>query len=91
MFVQQGQGGRTEHDLVVRIEAMPGQDRWRYFGVQARQDDGDGLVVDLGVGVVDAGPCGDIGVVVEQRQGLRRDIVARVERVVPVPPVERGM
>ena len=33
---------------------------------ESREQDGDGLAVDLDVGVVDPGPRGDVGVVVEQ-------------------------
>ena len=60
-----------------------------HLGARAADQEGDGLAVDLGVGVGHTGPRADVGVMVEQLQGLGRDVVARVEHVVPVPPVQR--
>jgi hypothetical protein len=88
VLVQHGERGRADDDLVRRLQAMPGQDgRGHRLGRRARHEHGDGLVVDLGVVVVEPAPGGHIGVVVEEPHGRRGDVVARVEGVVPVPAI----
>ena len=95
MFVQLGQGGCAEHDLVGCFEAVSGQ-QWRSEGgVRVAAEDRDGLPVDPQVLEADARPPLTFGILVEELGGLLSVQVDAApwwfERVVPVPAVERGM
>ena len=90
MFVEYSEGGRADDDLIVRGQAVPGQDRWGHdLAEGACEQDGDSLPVDLDVVVVEPAPGGYGGVVSEHFQSLWRDVVGGIEGVAPVPPVER--
>ena len=91
-FVQLLQRGRAENDLIGGVDGVAGQDRRCQRGVRASEDCGDGLAVDVDRREIDPGRGGDVGIVVQHRLALRGDravAVGRLERVVPIPPIER--
>ena len=91
VLMQLSERGRAENYLVFLRDGMTRHDRRGKRGAGVSVQDGDVLPVDFGVVMVGSGPCGDVAVTVEQREGLRGDVVAGVEDVGPVPSVERGM
>ena len=91
VLVEHGQRGRANDYLVVVVQAMPGQDRRGHLGARVPEDHRDRLAVDLDNVVIHPCPGGDIGVMAEKPQSLRGDVVVRVERVAPVPPIKRRM
>ena len=89
-LVEIGQCGCPQHDLVIGIQAMSRQNWWGHRRTSAAAHQSRyGLAINLGIGELTPAPGGNIGIVVEELQGLRRDVIARVEHVAPVPPVKR--
>lgn len=66
MLMEQGEGRRTEHHLLGRVETVPGQKRRAHRGVRVFGEGRYGLSVELNRPEVHAGPVGDRPVVVEQ-------------------------
>ena len=95
MFVQLGQRGRAENDLVLVLDGVPGEyrraDRRLGRGVPEFEQERNTLAVDFGIVVVVAVPCDNIGIVVEEGERLGGRRVTCVEHVAEVPPVERRM
>ena len=83
----------AEHDLIVRLDRVPGQDRRRERRVRLGEQRRDGLAVDLDVGVVEAGPGRDVGVMGEEVLADRRELAAPGSlrsRSVQFHPYSRG-
>jgi hypothetical protein len=61
--------------------------------VRATEEDWNGLSVDLRVGVIEPGPCGDVRIVVEKVADRERNVVTslRFDGITPVPPVQSGV
>ena len=91
VFMQLRERGHAENDLIFLRDSVTGQDRRGQRCMAVCGQDGDLLAVDFDVVMVGSSPCGNVAVAVEEREGLRGDVVAGVEQVGPVPPVERGM
>ena len=90
MLVKYRERGCTHDNLVVGIKTVSRQDRRGSFGVRVSNEDWDRLTVHFEIVVVEPAPCGDITVVTEEREGLRRDVIARIKCVGPVPSVQGG-
>ena len=90
-LVELGQRRRAQHDLVPGVEAVAGQDRWGHRRARPGEEDRHALPVDVEILVIGPAPGGDIGVVVDEPLRVRREGVARIEQVAPVPPVEGGV
>ncbi len=85
----------AQDDLVLVLHTVPAQDgrgdRVARVGLRVLKEERNGLPVDVGVVVVIAGPRRHVVITAQQRLGLGRDGVGRIEHVRPVPSVERRM
>lgn len=91
MLVQLRERGSAQNYLVLLPDRVTSQDGRRQRGLAGSEQGRDVLPVNFDIAMVHSCPRGDVAVAVEQREGLRRDNVAGIEQVGPVPPVERGM
>jgi hypothetical protein len=76
VFVEERERDGSQHDLVMAIHGMSGQDRRSDSSIIVAQEDGDRLVVDLHGEIVVAGPSSYVRIVAQSGQGLWWDHVS---------------